>query len=91
MCGNIDLVRNMLSKINWIALRDAASSVGSPIIPEYEELTEGIKADDLFLKAVHHVLFEIHVIEGFLVCPVTSRKFPIKDGIPNMLLHEDEV
>ena len=26
-----------------------------------------------------------------LVCPETGRKFPVTDGIPNMLLNEDEV
>ena len=25
------------------------------------------------------------------VCPETGRKFPVADGIPNMLLNEDEV
>jgi multifunctional methyltransferase subunit TRM112 len=30
-------------------------------------------------------------VEGILLCPDTGRKFPIKDGIPNMILHEDEV
>ena len=30
-------------------------------------------------------------MEGDLVCPQTGRKFPVKNGIPNMLLNEDEV
>ena len=30
-------------------------------------------------------------MEGELECPETGRKFPIKRGIPNMLLDEDEV
>jgi multifunctional methyltransferase subunit TRM112 len=28
---------------------------------------------------------------GHLVCPDTGRRFPINDGIPNMILHEDEL
>ena len=40
---------------------------------------------------MHHVLLEIEVMEGNLVCPETGRKFPITKGIPNMLLKEDEV
>ena len=43
------------------------------------------------LKALHFFLFDVHVIEGCLICPDTDRRFPIKDGIPNMILHEDEV
>lgn len=28
-------------------------------------------------------------MEGELVCPETGRKFPVRQGVPNMLLHED--
>ena len=31
------------------------------------------------------------MINGELVCPETKRKFPVSDGIPNMLANEDEV
>ena len=34
---------------------------------------------------------QIEVEEGSLVCPESGKKFPIKNGIPNMLLNEDEV
>ena len=34
---------------------------------------------------------QVEVQEGSLVCPETGRRFPISDGIPNMLLNEDEV
>ena len=34
---------------------------------------------------------QVEVKEGDLVCPDTGRKFPITNGIPNMLLTEDEV
>lgn len=55
------------------------------------QVTEAMKADEAFLHDVHHVLLEVQVMEGNLVCPETGRRFPIKDGIPNMLLHEDEI
>ena len=45
---------------------------------------------DSLLRDLHRALFELHVVEGFLICPDTGRKFPVKDGIPNMILHEDE-
>ena len=44
-----------------------------------------------FLKAAHHVMLEVEVMEGELECPETGRKFPVTGGIPNMLLREDEV
>ena len=36
-------------------------------------------------------VFQVELQKGFLVCPETSRKFPVENGIPNMLLNEDEV
>jgi multifunctional methyltransferase subunit TRM112 len=53
--------------------------------------SEAELADSAFLKAVHDVLMDLHVEEGALVCTHCGRKFPIKDGIPNMLLNEDEL
>lgn len=47
--------------------------------------------NEIFLKQAHHALLELEVVEGELICPETGRKFPIKNGIPNMLLREDEV
>ena len=37
------------------------------------------------------MLLEVEVIEGELECPESGRKFPIKKGIPDMRLNEDEV
>ena len=34
---------------------------------------------------------QVEVINGDLICPESSRKFPVTDGIPNMLLNEDEI
>ena len=34
---------------------------------------------------------QVEVIKGFLICPESGRKFPIENGIPNMLLNEGEV
>jgi len=33
----------------------------------------------------------VEVIDGDLVCPETGRKFPVAEGIPNMLANEDEI
>ncbi len=47
--------------------------------------------DESVLRQIHHALLEIEIINGELVCPETGRKFPINEGIPNMLCNEDEV
>ena len=40
---------------------------------------------------VHRVLMCVEIVEGELQCPDTGRIFPIRDGIPNMLVQEEEV
>ncbi len=37
------------------------------------------------------IYLQIEVITGELECPETGRKFQIQNGIPNMLVNEDEV
>lgn len=32
----------------------------------------------------------VHLVKGMLICPVTGREFPVTDGIPNMVLEEEE-
>ena len=86
-----DMTVSILRRIQFPALKSAATDLGLNLLDDIEEVTEDLKSDDEFLKKIHHLLFEIHIVDGFLICPQTSRKFQIKDGIPNMLLHEDEV
>ena len=47
--------------------------------------------DEEFLKRLHLVLLEVEIIEGELICPEMGRKFPISNGIPNMLVNDDEI
>ena len=54
-------------------------------------LPEKYESNEEFLRSTHQVLLEVEVVEGDLQCPETGRKFPITEGIPNMLLREDEV
>lgn len=55
------------------------------------EVPNTFSDDTDFLQKLHHVLLEIDITDGHLECPETGRKFPITNGIPNMLLNEDEV
>jgi len=90
---NPEFVSRMIPKLEWKALVEAAQSIGhgSKLPSEIAERQEELLQNEEFLRDVHHVLVEIEVIEGNLVCPETGRKFPISKGIPNMLLKEDEV
>ncbi|OAY43740.1 multifunctional methyltransferase subunit TRM112 homolog A [Manihot esculenta] len=86
---NPDFLINMFAKIEWKALVDAARTMGYAELPE--EAESSMLDSDEFLRKFHHALLELHLEEGALVCPETGRKFPVNKGIPNMLLHEDEV
>lgn len=86
---NGDHIRSMLSRIEYEALVSAATSVGMASLPP--TYTKSDMEDEMFLRAVHDAIMDFHVEEGELVCPKCERKFPISMGIPNMLLHDDEV
>jgi len=86
---NKDFILATLRKINWAAFREAAVSLGVSDLPEL--LTDLDKCDDSLLRSFHYALLDLHVKEGYLICPDTGRRFPITKGIPNMLLNEDEV
>ena len=60
-------------------------------MPETENLSEESLQNEEILKKLHKVLLEVEIIEGELICPETGRKFPITNGIPNMLINDDEV
>ncbi|KAJ0557456.1 hypothetical protein HanPSC8_Chr07g0292031 [Helianthus annuus] len=87
---NPDFLKNMFTKIDWKALADASKIMGYAELPD-EVPEQTVVESDEFLRKFHHALLEVHLEEGALVCPETGRRFPVNKGIPNMLLHEDEV
>lgn len=54
----------------WDTLREAADTLGVTL-PEFQDHPE-------FLKALHHILFDIHIIEGSL------NSHPIREGRVSM-------
>ncbi|CAL5384104.1 unnamed protein product [Camellia sinensis] len=86
---NPDFLRNMFPKIDWNALVEASRTMGYPDLPDSADAAM-LDSDD-FLRRFHHSLLELQLEEGALLCPETGRRFPVTKGIPNMLLHEDEV
>jgi len=86
---NTDFLKNIFSKIEWKPFVDAAKTLGFSDLPE--EADSSLLDSQDFLTKFHHALLQIHLEEGALLCPETGRRFPVNKGIPNMLLHEDEV
>ncbi len=56
-----------------------------------DEVPAEPEKDEAFLRAVHHALMNVHLKTGRLECRRCARLYPVANGIPNMLLHEDEV
>ena len=77
----------VLPKLEWSAVVAAVAEISSLFDPPLPELPadcppkEEIEADEELAAGLHRVLVDVHVTEGNLVI----------DGIPNMVLHEDEV
>eukprot|EP00244_Chara_vulgaris_P010344 TRINITY_DN4731_c0_g1_i2.p3 TRINITY_DN4731_c0_g1~~TRINITY_DN4731_c0_g1_i2.p3 ORF type:complete len:123 (+),score=25.52 TRINITY_DN4731_c0_g1_i2:436-804(+) len=86
---NQDFLRRIFPKLDWKALYETALSLDLDELPEQAE--PSMLEDEAFLQKLHHVLLEVNLEEGALVCPETGRRFPVSKGIPNMLLNEDEV
>ena len=63
--------------------------MGEENFPDF--VTEELKADQDFLKRLHRILFEFDIIKGKLVCADCGRIYPIVDGIPNLIMDEDEI
>lgn len=81
----------MLPRLDWSAIKIAADIIGCGQDFPHEFEIESITNDVVLLNKIHHLLLEVDVVEGHLECPETGRVFPISQGIPNMLLNEDEV
>ena len=76
---------NMLPKLEWSVLCEAARDCGFEGLPE--EVPANAAENAEFLQLLHNCIIDTHVIEGELVSQ-TGRRYPINDSIPNMLLQD---
>jgi hypothetical protein len=60
-----------------LATQEALGLHGLP-----SEVQPEVLESDTFLKALHHVLLEVHVEEGALVCPESGHRFTVRCGRP---------
>ena len=84
----IAFVKNILGILDWPALVQGAKDMGLSTLPP--QLTQELADDSEFLKALHHVLMNVHLVRGVLTCPDTGREFAVRDGIPEFMLEEEE-
>ena len=58
---------------------------------DFTTVDDATKKQDEFWQYVHHIINETIINEGILICPNCSREYPIKNGIINMVLQDDEM
>lgn len=58
-----------------VILISSQESIGISGLPT--TVPDDASVDETFLRAFHHALLEVHVKEGYLICPDTGRRFPI--------------
>ena len=58
---------------------------------DFTQVNDEIKGQKEFWEYVHKVLNETMVNDGVLICPNCNREYPIKNGIINMVLQDDEM
>ena len=58
---------------------------------DFTNISEDIKKEEDFWNFVHKILNETLIIKGTLKCPNCQREFPIKKGIVDMVLRDDEM
>ncbi len=86
---NAGMIIRLLPKLHWGALRETASDLGIAELPPSPPPKP--EEDEAFLKSVHDLVMDLHIMEGKLTCPHCARSYPITNGIPNMLLNDDEL
>lgn len=80
---NIEFIRHIIASLHWPGIIIAANAVGLQGFPE--TINDELINDDDFIQALHHLLLDIHIIEGTLICPETGYRFPIHEGIPSLM------
>ena len=85
----VEFAKRILPILDWDELVRAAGALGLHSLPPL--VTPELAADDGFLRALYHVVMNVHLVDGMLTCSITGREFPVSDGIVNMMLEEEEV
>ena len=86
---NPEFIEKLIPKLDWPALYQTILTFGVDSFPK--EFKQEFVQDEEFLHELHNYLLQTHIIEGYLECPNCKRKYPIKNGIPNMILKDEEI
>jgi multifunctional methyltransferase subunit TRM112 len=84
------MISKLIPKINYPVLVQAAKNVGIDVGSYPETLPAEWDGNTEFLKKVADLAMSVDVVDGELECPESGRRFLIREGIPNMLVNDEE-
>ena len=87
---NLDLTKKFLKKLDMLALTQAAKDLQIYKF-DFEKLSEEELNNLEILKYIHHLINELQIVEGKLICNNCSREYIINNGIPNLVLNDNEI
>ena len=76
---NESLIRQIIETVDFQVLKQAVHDLGIKINIYFDKG----EVDEKDLQSLHHILFEIEVVKGFLVSQ-DKKKYQIIAGIPDM-------
>ncbi|TIB73991.1 Trm112p-domain-containing protein [Wallemia mellicola] len=87
---NDEFIKSFFHKLDYKVLKSTLQSLGDDTL-RVNEIDDINSQSEEFLRSLHRVLLEMDVTQGELVCPNCQHKYPINEGIPNMLLAAHEI
>eukprot|EP00764_Aduncisulcus_paluster_P013992 gnl/Carplike_NY0171/7788_a10779_277.p1 GENE.gnl/Carplike_NY0171/7788_a10779_277~~gnl/Carplike_NY0171/7788_a10779_277.p1 ORF type:complete len:126 (+),score=17.29 gnl/Carplike_NY0171/7788_a10779_277:2-379(+) len=86
----LELMKNLWDRIDYKALKEliVVLKLESEDHPLPDDIPEDVSEE--FLKNLHFYLFQIDIEKGVLCCQTCKKEYPIKHGIPNMIIGSDE-
>ncbi|EIM20924.1 Trm112p-domain-containing protein [Wallemia mellicola CBS 633.66] len=87
---NDEFIKSFFHKLDYNVLKSTLQSLGDDTL-KVNEIDDINSQSEEFLRSLHRVLLEMDVTQGELVCPNCQHKYPINEGIPNMLLAAHEI
>nr|CCA22013.1 conserved hypothetical protein [Albugo laibachii Nc14] len=85
-------ILHVMDSIDYAVLCQATRDLSHPEVPVLmEPLPSDWRDQDLLLRRIHRVIFDVNIVEGELVCSHCERSYPITNAVPNMTLEDDEL
>lgn len=85
------LLARLLPRLDYPVVKLALDQCGIPSEDLPTQLPDNAQEDEFFLTNLGKYLMGIDIESGEMICNDCGHVYPITDGIPNMLLNENEI